>query len=378
MQLLISSNHLGGTTGREVRIVRCCLGNLETGFIGHIILENIQNEILLNGLPHTVDVERMETAILIFCAEQLQRFILWRSGEGKEGQVLVLPLNDDLLHQLVVWIKFFLSLALQLGILSQSLLGVRQRRFQLEGGAARLGGVGLIHDDGKATSCGLVHLPEDHWELLQGSNNDPHPGVQSVPQILGGFIFPNRLHRAQRVVKAGDSFLELGIQHCAVGDDYHTAEYGLVLPVVQRCQTVGRPSDRVGFSGACTVLDKIVSSRSVGRHIFQQLPHHVQLVIAGKNQRFLFDQFLSAVRHPFLFFLDLQMDKLLQNIHHAVLLKDLLPEVGRGVAVRVWRIALAAVLPSPVGTLVEGQEVCILPGQLSGHPDLQMIHAEIA
>ena len=319
----------------------------------------------------------METAILIFCAEQLQRFILWRSGEGKEGQVLVLPLNDDLLHQLVVWIKFFLSLALQLGILSQSLLGVRQRRFQLEGGAARLGGVGLIHDDSKATSCGLVHLPEDHWELLQGSNNDPHPGVQSVPQILGGFIFPNRLHRAQRVVKAGDSFLELGIQHCAVGDDYHTAEYGLVLPVVQRCQTVGRPSDRVGFSGACTVLDKIVSSRSVGRHIFQQLPHHVQLVIAGKNQRFLFDQFLSTVRHPFLFFLDLQMDKLLQNIHHAVLLKDLLPEVGRGVAVRVWRIALAAVLPGPVGTLVEGQEVCILPG-LSGHPGLQMIHAEIA
>ena len=180
------------------------------------------------------------------------------------------------------------------------------------------------------------------------------------------------------MVKAGDSFLELGIQHCAVGDDYHTAEYGLVLPVVQRCQTVGRPSDRVGFSGACTVLDKIVSSRSVGRHIFQQLPHHVQLVIAGKNQRFLFDQFLSVVRHPFLFFLDLQMDKLLQNIHHAVLLKDLLPEVGRGVAVRVWRIALAAVLPGPVGTLVEGQEVCILPGQLSGHPGLQMIHAEIA
>ena len=290
----------------------------------------------------------------------------------------MLPLNDDLLHQLVVRVQILLRFPLQLSILPQGFLCIRQRRFQLEGRVSSLGRMGLVHDHSIVPSRSLIHLLIDNRKLLQGGNDNPNPSIQCVPQSLGGLILPNRLHRAQRVVKAGDSFLELGIQHCAVGDDYHTAEYGLVLPVVQRCQTVGRPSDRVGFSGACTVLDKIVSSRSVGRHIFQQLPHHVQLVIAGKNQRFLFDQFLSVVRHPFLFFLDLQMDKLLQNIHHAVLLKDLLPEVGRGVAVRVWRIALAAVLPGPVGTLVEGQEVCILPGQLSGHPGLQMIHAEIA
>ena len=54
------------------------------------------------------------------------------------------------------------------------------------------------------------------------------------------------------------------------------------------------------------------------------------------------------------------MEELLQDVHHAVLLKDLLPKVGRGVAVRVGRVTLAAVLPGPVGTLIEGQEVDIL------------------
>ena len=126
------------------------------------------------------------------------------------------------------------------------------------------------------------------------------------------------------------------------------------------------------------MLDQIVVPDTVRRHIGQQLPHHVQLMVAGKNQRLLSDSLHGAIWEPLFLLLHLQMDELLQDIHHAVSLKDLLPEVGRGVAVRIWRIALAAVLSGPIGALVEGQEVCILPGQLGGHPDLGVIHAEIA
>ena len=72
------------------------------------------------------------------------------------------------------------------------------------------------------------------------------------------------------------------------------------------------------------------------------------------------------------------MDKLLQNIHHAVLLEDLLPKVSGGIAVGIGGVALAAVVARAVGALVERQEEGILPGQFRGHPDLQLIHAEVA
>ena len=126
------------------------------------------------------------------------------------------------------------------------------------------------------------------------------------------------------------------------------------------------------------MLDQIVPPGTVRRHIGQQFPHHVQLMVAGEDQRLLSDGLHGAVWEPLFLLLHLQMDELLKDIHHAIPLKDLLPEIGRGVAVRIWRIALAAVLSGPVGALVEGQEVCILPGKPGGHPDLGVIHAEIA
>lgn len=126
------------------------------------------------------------------------------------------------------------------------------------------------------------------------------------------------------------------------------------------------------------MLNQIVPPGTVGRDVGQQLPHHVQLMVPGKDQRLLSDGLHGAVWELLFLLFHLQMEELLQDVHHAVLLKDLFPEVGRGVAVRVRGIALAAVLPGPVGALVEGQEPGILPGQLGGHPDLGVIHAEKA
>lgn len=101
--------------------------------------------------------------------------------------------------------------------------------------------------------------------------------------------------------------------------------------------------------------------RSVLPDIGQQLAHHIQLMIARKNQRF-------AV---------LQVHKLLDNVHHTVLLKDILPQIRCRVTVWVCRIALAAVVSGSVGALVKGQEIGVLPGELCGHPHLGVIHAEI-
>ena len=101
--------------------------------------------------------------------------------------------------------------------------------------------------------------------------------------------------------------------------------------------------------------------RPVLPDIGQQLPHHIQLMIARKNQRFTI----------------LQVHKLLDNVHHTVLLKDILPQIRRRVAVWICRIALAAVVSGSVGALVKGQEIGVLSGELCGHPHLGVIHAKI-
>ena len=74
----------------------------------------------------------MKTAVLIFRAEQLQGFVLGRCGKGKEGQVLMPPMNGHLPHQAVVRVQFFFGLALNLGIFPQSILGIRKGGLQLQ------------------------------------------------------------------------------------------------------------------------------------------------------------------------------------------------------------------------------------------------------
>ena len=85
MQLLIFADHLSCTAGGHIRIIFRGFNDLKAGVIGHIVLEHIQNKAFLNGLPHTVNVERMKAAVLIFRAEQFQRLVLGRCGKGKEG-----------------------------------------------------------------------------------------------------------------------------------------------------------------------------------------------------------------------------------------------------------------------------------------------------
>ena len=97
-------------------------------------------------------------------------------------------------------------------------------------------------------------------------------------------------------------------------------------------------------------------------HICHQLAHHVQLVIPGKNQGL-------AV---------LQAHKLLQDVHHAVLLEHFFPEVGGKIAVRVGRVSCAAVPPGTVGALIEGQKAGVLARQPGGHPHLGQVYAKVA
>lgn len=139
-------------------------------------------------------------------------------------------------------------------------------------------------------------------------------------------------------------------------------------------QPIGGQGDGVGLAGACAVLDEIVPACTVGCHIRDQLAHHVQLVIAGEDDPLSGEGLLRSVGQQQLLLRHLQMDKLLQNVHHAVLLEHLLPQVRRGVALGIRRVPLAAV----VAALVEGHKEGVLAPKLRGHPHIRMVYGEVA
>ena len=89
---------------------------------------------------------------------------------------------------------------------------------------------------------------------------------------------------------------------------------------------------------------------SVSGHIGNELANYIKLVVSGEYQPFL-DNLLVGCRVRFLF--DFEVHELLYDVEHRILLEHLLPEIIGWISIRIGRVALAAVVPSSVATLVE-------------------------
>ena len=276
---LANSTDTGG--GVQLRVVRDGLGNFVVHVIGHVVLQHIQNKAFLDGLPHGIHMEGMIFAVFIPLAKHLQRFVLGGGRKGEEGQVFMNPLGSQFIQQLVliVFALGFLFILL-LGILLQHFLGVGQRPFQLAGGVAGLGGVGLVHNDRKPLIAG-AHFFVDNRELLEGSDDDTRPGLNGLPELLG--VLVDLLHHARHMVELIDSVLQLTIQHPAVGNDDDRLEDFLVVVIVQAGEPVSQPGNGVRLAGTSAVLNEIVPAGAIGLYIGQQLGHHIQLVIPGED-----------------------------------------------------------------------------------------------
>ena len=190
-------------------------------------------------------------------------------------------LSGQFIQQLVlIVLALGLLLILLLSILLQNSLGIGQRPFQLTGGIAGLGRMGLVHNDRKPLIAG-AHFFVDDRELLQGSDDDARPGLDGLPELLG--VFVDLLHHTRHMVKLIDGVLQLTVQHPAVGDNDDRLEDLLVVVIVQAGEPVGQLGDRVGLAGTGAVLNEIILARAVGFYIGQQLGHHIQLVIPGED-----------------------------------------------------------------------------------------------
>ena len=112
------------------------------------------------------------------------------------------------------------------------------------------------------------------------------------------------------------------------------------------------------------MLNQIVMSGTVRPNVRDQTADNIELMITRKQQRFLLDDLLLTIRQQLLLLFDFQADELLQNVHHAVFAEHILPKIRGRVAVRIDRIALAAVYACAVAALIERQEIGIFPASL--------------
>jgi hypothetical protein len=99
------------------------------------------------------------------------------------------------------------------------------------------------------------------------------------------------------------------------------------------------------------MLDQVALPGAGVPRVGDDLPDAVELVVPREDETFRF-----PCDPAFGLLLDLHLDEVPQNVHEAVLLPDLLPEVGRPVAAGIVRVPGAA-----VASLVEGREPGVLP-----------------
>lgn len=113
------------------------------------------------------------------------------------------------------------------------------------------------------------------------------------------------------------------------------------------------------------MLDQVGLADAILFGISQDAAHHVQLVVTGEEQRL-------ALLARLLVFLDGELGELLDDVGQAAARQNIVPEVGRFVAFRIDRVALAEVKP-----LVERQEIAVIPGQLGTHVGLVRVHRKV-
>ncbi|MNS11095.1 hypothetical protein D3C72_426270 [compost metagenome] len=242
--------------------VLAVVGQAEGQLVGRVVPQHVEDEALLDGLAHRIDVEGAILPRLVLAPEQLHGFGLGGGGEGDVGDALVARAARHLRGQDV--------LVRHLAAVAQGgdLLG-GQDFLQLGRGLAGLTGVGLVGDDGEGLALGrrqFADLLQRIGEGLDSADDDLLSGRQRLGQLaaLRPALALDRLDHARHALEIEQGFLELGVDDVAVGHDDDAAEQLVVVGVVQFGQEVRRPGDGVGFARPGRVLDQEAPARPLG------------------------------------------------------------------------------------------------------------------
>ena len=111
MLFIILEQRTGGLTLNQLRVVLGYTNQLERFLDGGIVGKNVQNIMLLDGLPHGINMERYFDGFAVrigtdFRSEVFDGLALRGGSKGKEGLVFVPALTDDLVDVIICQIHF--------------------------------------------------------------------------------------------------------------------------------------------------------------------------------------------------------------------------------------------------------------------------------
>ena len=367
VQLDEGLQQVGGLFAVVAGIVLDDLQQPPVGRVGRVVVQHVEDEPLLDRLPHAVEAEGREAAVLAACAKEFQGPGFGRGGERERRQVrqpaALLHLGQDAALQLLLR-------RLGPGLLLFGLLQPPGGQYGLQalGALPRLGGVRLVDDDREPLAGQVADLLGDDRKLLQRGDDDRLAGFQGLLELARSGV--DVLHHPQGLLELAHRALELAVEHAPVGDDHDRVEDPAVLRVMERRELVGQPSDGVRLARARGVLDQVALPRALLPGVGHEASHRVELMVAGEDQG-------AGARLAALVVLLLDLvDELPYQIQDAVPRPDALPQVGRRVALlrgRHRRIARPAEL-----ALVEGQEARRLVHKLRGDVDQLRVHREVS
>ena len=180
---------------------------------------------------------------------------------------------------------------------------------------------------------------------------------------LAAALALDRRHHAGGALEIEDRFLQLRVDHVAVGHDQHGIEQLLVLRVVQVGQEVRGPGDGVGLARARRMLDQVLAARPFVQHGGLELARGVELVEAGEDD--LLDLLLLVL---------LGDQVAAEDFEPAFPLPDLFPQVGGAMpAVRVH----AGCRPPPSSPWLNGRNTVAGAVQLGRHVHFAVADGEM-
>ena len=221
-----------------------------------------------------------------------------------------------------------------------------------------------------------VQQPAQHErELLQRGDDDPGAVDQRGGELPA--VPVDGLDHALGVLDLVDGVLKLTVQYAAIGDDHDAIEDLAVLAVVEAREPVRQPGDAVGLAAPRGVLDQVVPAGALFARRGDELPHRVELVVAGEDQGLPRDPPRSPLAVVHLLVLRLDEHEVAEDVQEALAFQHLFPEIARAVSGRVPRIAGAAAHLARMAAAVERQEARLRPADAGAHVHLVRVRGEV-
>ena len=211
----------------------------------------------------------------------------------------------------------------------------------------------------------ILVFRSDLWNDVRELLNRGHDNTLSIcngfHEIAGVFCPCDRVADLHKLL---DRIPNLLVENPAVSD-YDNGIQHRATVLLKSDELVSKPCDRVGFSTACAVLNKILFPDTVCFHIGKQLRYNIELMVAGENLLFLF--LFGVLVH-----LNNDLRVVFYNQRQLFLCKNILPKVVSHDAIGIWWISCSIVI-----ALIKWQKPAVLSGKFRAELDAGIVYGKM-